>query len=76
MRIGSRSAGSCSGAAAWRDLYGQRRLFVGGIGLFTGESLACGLAGLAGDADRRLVLFAAGFAGSQSREAALAESAA
>jgi EmrB/QacA subfamily drug resistance transporter len=25
------------------DLYGQRRLFIGGIGLFTAASLACGL---------------------------------
>src|SRR5687767_4033248 len=27
------------------DLYGQRRLFVGGVALFTVASLACGLAG-------------------------------
>ena len=27
------------------DLYGHRRLFVGGIALFTVASLACGLAG-------------------------------
>lgn len=27
------------------DLYGHRRLFLGGLGLFTGASLACGLAG-------------------------------
>ena len=26
------------------DLYGQRRLFVGGVGLFTAASLACGVA--------------------------------
>ena len=35
------------------DLYGHRRLFLLGIALFTLASLACGLAQLAGAADRR-----------------------
>ena len=34
------------------DLFGHRRLFLAGIALFTLASLACGLADLAGAADR------------------------
>ena len=34
------------------DLYGHRRLFLGGIALFTVASLACGLATVAGAPDR------------------------
>ncbi len=35
------------------DLYGHRRLFIGGIGLFTLASLACGLSTSQEIADRR-----------------------
>ena len=35
------------------DLFGHRRLFIAGIGLFTAASLACGLAGSQAALDRR-----------------------
>src|SRR3954464_4917319 len=46
------------GAGSLADLYGRRRVYIGGLGLFAAASLACGLAPNAG-----LLLVARGLQG-------------